>query len=321
MENNPNFLPFADPFPFSISKQKLIQHNSHLPLDEPLLNPALKKHALHFTNPELQQITTSLNNSLSNNKPDLLTKTAHAEQDWDKVERNITEYIGEAAQITCQLKGVANTHIHTNLATTINLPEASSFYATMAVANNRINAALSTYLEHFITNHHELKRVMNGEQKYHTSQKKIDWARHWTDAKQRTFAERLIAYLAIENIFHLTNKLIVKTIHDKVIPIPKLLSAFETLDEEQKINSKFTSIIHEELHLPCPPTKIRDIIKTAVTIEIEYCDHVTPSLYYSDYNIDSFDIEHHIKQSANHLLKQLNQPSAYPTEKPPILMN
>jgi ribonucleoside-diphosphate reductase subunit M2 len=95
---------------------------------------------------------------------------------------------------------------------------------------------------------------------------KADWALKWTGTKTATFAERVIAFAAVEGIFFSGSFASIFWLKKRGL-MPGLTFSNELISRDEGLHCDFACLLFTKLkHRPSPET-IRSIITDAVAIE------------------------------------------------------
>jgi ribonucleotide reductase beta subunit family protein with ferritin-like domain len=205
-------------------------------------------------------------------------------------------------------EGMLNENIVENFAQEITTHELKHFYAVKCSSNNDHDL----FYSHFIENVYAQDPV---EQLHIRFLDGLDgpidnrkmWIQKWTAANQRAFAERLIASIAMERIFNITNKCVIEKLGVNK-SFPGLMEGKIRIEEQQKIHHLANIEINNSILIRnASPLTIREIIQNATEFEIEYAqsmNHFGP--FY-----DSKQVTTDIMAEADKILQDLNIPKIY----------
>jgi ribonucleotide reductase beta subunit family protein with ferritin-like domain len=97
--------------------------------------------------------------------------------------------------------GIVNENLSSNIATEVTSPEARCFYGFQFVVENihseTYSLLIDTYIKDPATKYHLLRAITT----IPCVHKKTQWALKWCDTTSASFAERMIAFAAVEGIF------------------------------------------------------------------------------------------------------------------------
>src|SRR5690606_26097097 len=83
----------------------------------------------------------------------------------------------------------------------VQVPEARSFYAVQIAIETIHSEMYSLLIDTYIQDEKERSMLFNAIETLPCVTKKAHWAMAWTASKTATFAERLVAFAAVEGIF------------------------------------------------------------------------------------------------------------------------
>lgn len=99
--------------------------------------------------------------------------------------------------------------------------------------------------------------------------KKADWALHWISDKRSTFAERLIAFAAVEGIFFSGSFASIFWLKKRGL-MPGLTFSNELISRDEGMHTDFACLLFSHLLKRPHPDTVLKIISEAVDIEIEF---------------------------------------------------
>ena len=83
----------------------------------------------------------------------------------------------------------------------VQAPEARCFYGFQIAMENIHSEMYSLLIETYIRDPAEKLRLLNAIETLPAVKRKVDWAMSWIHDETRSFAERLVAFAAVEGIF------------------------------------------------------------------------------------------------------------------------
>ena len=142
--------------------------------------------------------------------------------------------------------------------------------------------------------------------------KKADWALHWITDKESTFAQRLIAFAAVEGIFFSGAFASIFWLKKRGV-MPGLTFSNELISRDEGLHTDFACLLFS--HLKNRPSKdlIQKIITDAVTIEQEFLTEALPcALLGMNANL----MKQYIEFVADRLLVALGNEKVYRSTNP-----
>jgi len=148
--------------------------------------------------------------------------------------------------------------------------------------------------------------------------KKIEWMKKWTDTTVCPFAERLIAFAAVEGVFFSGAFCAVFWLKKRGL-LPGLSFANELIARDEGLHRDFAVYVNNKrLQSPATTQTVHHIIGEAVDIETEF---VVSALPVALIGMNSADMTQYIKFVADHLLQSLQHPKLYHLPNPFEWMN
>lgn len=141
--------------------------------------------------------------------------------------------------------------------------------------------------------------------------KKADWAMKWIQA-DRCFAERIVAFAAVEGIFFSGSFCAVFWLKKRAL-MPGLTFSNELISRDEGMHTDFACLLYKNLHRKLSNEKILEIITDAVDIEMEF---VSDSLPVELIGMNSKLMQQYIKFVADRLIYSLGVPKHYKVENP-----
>src|ERR1700748_2793728 len=105
--------------------------------------------------------------------------------------------------------------------------------------------------------------------------KKAEWALRWISDEKSTFAERLVAFAAVEGIFFSGAFASIFWLKKRGL-MPGLTFSNELISRDEGLHTDFACLLFSHLHNKPSPESVRAIITEAVTIEKEFLTEALP---------------------------------------------
>jgi ribonucleoside-diphosphate reductase beta chain len=141
--------------------------------------------------------------------------------------------------------------------------------------------------------------------------KKADWALKWINSE--SFAERLIAFAAVEGIFFSGSFCSIFWLKKRGL-MPGLAFSNELISRDEGLHCQFATLLHNRyVQNKVSPERIQEIITSAVEIEKEF---ITESLPVSLIGMNSKLMEQYIQFTADFWLQALGCQKVYNVENP-----
>merc|ERR1712194_244461 len=142
--------------------------------------------------------------------------------------------------------------------------------------------------------------------------KKAKWALKWCETKERSFAERLVAFAAIEGIFFSGSFCAIFWLKKRRL-MPGLCFSNELISRDEGLHTDFACLLYSHLVNKLSKEKIYEIIGDAVRIEKEF---VSSSLPVELIGMNSTMMCQYIEFVADRLIFTLGYPKLYNATNP-----
>ena len=120
--------------------------------------------------------------------------------DWEnKLNDNERHFIKHVLAFFAASDGIVNENLADNMVTDVQYTEAKFFYGFQIMMENIHSETYSLLIDAYIKENDEKDYLFNAIEHMPCVAKKADWALRWID--NGSFAERLIAFAAVEGIF------------------------------------------------------------------------------------------------------------------------
>ena len=142
--------------------------------------------------------------------------------------------------------------------------------------------------------------------------KKADWALRWCDADRSSFAERIVAFAAVEGIFFSGSFCAVFWLKKRGL-MPGLCFSNELISRDEGMHCDFACLLYSKLRNKLSVETLYELIGDAVTIEKEF---VTSALPVELIGMNSELMCQYIEFCADRLLQALGVPKIYNASNP-----
>jgi ribonucleoside-diphosphate reductase subunit M2 len=128
---------------------------------------------------------------------DLSKDTAH----WEKLNNDERYFISRVLAFFAASDGIVNENLVDRFSNDVHIPEARCFYGFQIMIENIHSEMYSLLIDTYIQDPKEREFLFDAIDTIPCVKKKADWALKWIENKNIGFAERLIAFAAVEGIF------------------------------------------------------------------------------------------------------------------------
>lgn len=130
-------------------------------------------------------------------------------------------------------------------------------------------------IDTYIKDVEEKARLFNAIEEIPCVMKKAEWALRWTDSSRASFAERLIAFAAVEGIFFSGSFCAIFWLKKRGL-MPGLSFSNELISRDEGMHCDFACLLYSMLRNKLPEARVHEIITTAVEGEKEFVSDALP---------------------------------------------
>jgi ribonucleoside-diphosphate reductase beta chain len=193
----------------------------------------------------------------------------------------------------------------------VQLPEAKCFYGFQIMIENIHSETYSLLIDTLIKDQAEKHRLFNALETVPCVQKKGHWALKWI--KSENFAERLVAFAAVEGIFFSGSFCSIFWLKKRGL-MPGLSFSNELISRDEGLHCDFACLLYTKyLKNKLTKERVYEIIKDAVAIEQEF---VTDALPVNLIGMNAANMNQYIEFVADRLLLSLGYPKCYNAQNP-----
>ena len=207
--------------------------------------------------------------------------------------------------------GIVNENLAENFVNEVQYAEAKFFYGFQIMMENIHSETYSLLIDTYVKDEAEKAELFNALEVFPAIKKKADWALKWIESD--SFAERLIAFAAVEGIFFSGAFCSIYWLKKRGL-MPGLTFSNELISRDEGVHCDFAVHLHNH-HLinKVPKDRIKEIIVDALDIEREF---VTESLPVSLIGMNAALMTQYLEFVAGRLLVELGCERVYGSANP-----
>ncbi len=195
-------------------------------------------------------------------------------QDWEnKLNNDEKHFIKHVLAFFAASDGIVNENLAVNFMNEVQYPEARCFYGFQIMMENIHSETYYLLIDSYIKDTKEKDRLFHSIDTLPCVGKKADWALKWIG--NGTFAERLIAFAAVEGIFFSGSFCSIFWLKKRGL-MPGLTFSNEFISRDEGLHCDFACLLYSQLENQLPQEKVTAIIVNAVTIEKEFVSDALP---------------------------------------------
>jgi ribonucleoside-diphosphate reductase beta chain len=230
--------------------------------------------------------------------------------DWERLTDNERHFISHVLAFFAASDGIVNENLAGQFATEVQIAEARCFYGFQIAIENIHSEMYSLLIDTYIKDEAHKRHLLNAIETVPSVTKKAQWALRWIE--NGSFAERLIAFAAVEGIFFSGSFASIFWLKKRGL-MPGLTFSNELISRDEGMHRDFACLLYSKLERPLDPVRVQEIITEAVTYEQEF---VTEALPVNLIGINCRLMAQYIEFVADHLLASLQVPKVYHTPNP-----
>jgi ribonucleoside-diphosphate reductase beta chain len=195
--------------------------------------------------------------------------------DWEnKLNDDEKYFIKHILAFFAASDGIVNENLAENFVNEVQYTEAKFFYGFQIMMENIHSETYSLLIDTYIKDPKEADGLFHAIETFAAIKKKADWALKWIDSP--SFAERLIAFAAVEGIFFSGSFCSIFWLKKRGL-MPGLTFSNELISRDEGLHCDFAVHLHNQ-HLinKVPKERIKEIIIDALDIEREFITESLP---------------------------------------------
>ena len=232
-------------------------------------------------------------------------------KDWERLNDGEKHFISHVLAFFAASDGIVNENLGENFVAEVQYTEAKFFYGFQIAIENIHSEVYSLLIDTYVKDSKEKSKLFNAIETLDCVKKKADWALRWIE--QASFAERLIAFAAVEGIFFSGSFCSIFWLKKRGL-MPGLSFSNELISRDEGLHCDFACLLYNN-HLvnKLPVERVTQIITDAVAIEKEF---VTDAIPVRLIGMNAALMSQYIEFVADRLLVELNCPKVYNAANP-----
>lgn len=207
--------------------------------------------------------------------------------------------------------GIVNENLAENMVNEVQYTEAKFFYGFQIMMENIHSETYSLLIDTYIQDNADKDYLFNAVENLPCVKKKADWALEWID--DASFAERLIAFAAVEGIFFSGSFCSIFWLKKRGL-MPGLSFSNELISRDEGMHCDFACLLYNNhIQNKLPKETVQKIICDAVEIEKEFVSDAIPVRLIG---MNAETMCEYIEFVADRLLVDLGNEKVYNTSNP-----
>lgn len=232
-------------------------------------------------------------------------------KDWDAMNDGERHFIKHVLAFFAASDGIVNENLAEHFISEVQYTEAKFFYGFQITIENIHSETYSLLIDTYVKDPKEKDSLFHAIETMDCVKKKAEWALRWID--KGTFAERLIAFAAVEGIFFSGSFCSIFWLKKRGL-MPGLTFSNELISRDEGLHCDFACHLYTK-HVvnKLPEQVVIDVIKDAVEIEKEF---VTDALPVNLIGMNAELMRQYIEFVADRLLNELIGKKIYGATNP-----
>lgn len=232
-------------------------------------------------------------------------------KDWENLNDGERHFITHVLAFFAASDGIVNENLAENFVAEVQYTEAKFFYGFQIAMENIHSETYSLLIDTYVKDPKEKDMLFNAIDTMDCVKKKADWALRWID--EGSFAERLVAFAAVEGIFFSGSFCSIFWLKKRGL-MPGLCFSNELISRDEGMHCDFACLIYNDhLQYKLSEETVVKIIEDAVAIEKEF---VTDALPVNLIGMNAELMCQYIEFVADRLLNELGCSKIYNAKNP-----
>ncbi|HRO70916.1 MAG TPA: ribonucleoside-diphosphate reductase small subunit [Chitinophagaceae bacterium] len=194
-------------------------------------------------------------------------------KDWNGLNDGERHFISHVLAFFAASDGIVNENLAVNFMSEVQLPEARCFYGFQIMMENIHSETYALLIDTYIKDPKEKDRLFHAIDTVPAVKKKAEWALRWIE--NGTFAERLVAFAAVEGIFFSGSFCSIFWMKKRGL-MPGLTFSNELISRDEGLHCEFACMLYSMLKNKLTEEQVHSIIGNAVEIEKEFITDALP---------------------------------------------
>jgi len=232
-------------------------------------------------------------------------------RDWENLTENEKYFVKNVLSFFAASDGIVNENLAENFYREVQYPEAKFFYGIQLAMENIHSLMYSLLIDTYIGDPKEKDECFNAIDRLPAVQKKAKWALDWIE--NASFAERLVAFAAVEGIFFSGSFCSIFWLKSRGI-MQGLCNANSLIFKDENLHCDFAiHLLNNHLEERPSEARIKEIVLSALEIEKEF---ITESLPVSLIGMNSNLMKQYLEFVVDGLLVKMGCSKEFNVEQP-----
>lgn len=194
-------------------------------------------------------------------------------KDWANLNDGERHFITHVLAFFAASDGIVNENLAVNFMSEVQIPEARCFYGFQIMMENIHSETYALLIDTYVKDPVEKDRLFHAIDTVPAVKKKAEWALRWIN--NGNFAERLVAFAAVEGIFFSGSFCSIFWLKKRGL-MPGLTFSNELISRDEGLHCEFACLLYGMLQNKLSQEEVHQIIGDAVAIEKEFITDALP---------------------------------------------
>ena len=208
--------------------------------------------------------------------------------------------------------GIVNENLAKNFSSEVQIPEIRCFYSFQMAIENIHSETYSLLIDTYIKDPNEKEKLFNAIETLPSVKRKAEWALRWCDSSFCSFAERCVAFAAVEGVFFSSSFCAIFWLKKRGL-MSGLCYSNSLISRDEGLHCDFACLIYSKLVHSLSSQQVTEIITQAAEIEIDFVRNALPSELIG---MNSSLMSQYVKFCADRLLFELGVSKYYKVSNP-----
>lgn len=190
-------------------------------------------------------------------------------KDWDNLSENERFFLKNVLAFFAASDGIVLENLAERFMAEVQLPEARCFYGFQIAMENVHSETYCLLIDTYIKDSVEKDRLFRAMETIPSVKQKADWAMKWLYSTSTSFAERLVAFAAVEGIFFSGSFCAIFYMKKRGL-LPGLTFSNELISRDEGLHTDFACLLYSMLSSKLLESEVYEIVNSAVVIELEF---------------------------------------------------
>jgi ribonucleoside-diphosphate reductase beta chain len=231
-------------------------------------------------------------------------------KDWAALNDGERHFISHILAFFAASDGIVNENLAVNFMSEVQLPEARCFYGFQIMMENIHSETYALLIDTYIKDAAEKNKLFHAIETVPCVKEKAEWALRWIE--NGTFAQRLVAFAAVEGIFFSGSFCSIFWLKKRGL-MPGLTFSNELISRDEGLHCEFACLLYNMLSQKLTAEEVYELIGDAVKIEKQF---ITEALPVDLIGMNARLMQQYIEFVADRWLVELGYDKLYHTSNP-----